>query len=199
MQSGAIWMELHVLQKHGWSVSALAREFGLNWRTIKRELASPGPRSYPKRAKPTALSEAQLRHVERRLVVCPTIRGTDLHAELCHDYAYQGSYPAFARQLRVLRPAPVHDPEIRFETGPGEQTQVDWAQLGSWRVGDALVELNALVAILGCSRAPAIRFAPISGGQPSTEPSTQIRSGRLRRPEFGARENASRVEREGDR
>jgi transposase len=159
MQSGAIWMELHVLQKHGWSVSALAREFGLNWRTIKRELASPGPRSYPKRAKPTALSEAQLRHVERRLVVCPTIRGTDLHAELCHDYAYQGSYPAFARQLRVLRPAPVHDPEIRFETGPGEQTQVDWAQLGSWRVGDALVELNALVAILGCSRAPAIRFA----------------------------------------
>ena len=159
MQSGAIWMELHVLYKHGWSISALAREFGLNWRTIKRELASPGPRSYPERAKPTALSEAQLRHVERRLVVCPSIRGTDLHTELCREYEYHGSYPAFARHLRVLRPAPVRDPEIRFETGPGEQTQVDWAQLGLWRVGDELVELNALVAILGCSRAPAIRFA----------------------------------------
>jgi transposase len=159
MQSGAIWMELHVLHKHGWSVSALAREFGLNWRTIKRELTSLGPRGYPERVKPTALSEAQLRHVERRLVVCPTIRGTALHAELRRDYAYGGSYPAFARHLRVLRPAPVRDPEIRFETGPGEQTQVDWAQLGLWRVGDELVELNALVAILGCSRAPAIRFA----------------------------------------
>jgi transposase len=152
-------MELHVLHKHGWSISALAREFGLNWRTIKRELASPGPRSYPERAKPTALTEAERRHVERRLVVCPTIRGTDLHAELCHEYGYAGSYPAFARHLRVLRPALVRDPEIRFETGPGQQAQVDWAQLGLWHVGDELVELNALVAILGCSRAPAIRFA----------------------------------------
>ena len=77
---GEIWMELHVLHKHGWSISALAREFGLNWRTVQRELRSPGPRCYPERAKPTALTEAQLRHVERRLSVCPVLRGTDLHA-----------------------------------------------------------------------------------------------------------------------
>ena len=37
MKSGAIWMELHALHKHGWTISALAREFGLNWRTVKRE------------------------------------------------------------------------------------------------------------------------------------------------------------------
>ena len=29
-------MELHVLHKHGWSLSAIAREYGLNWRTVKR-------------------------------------------------------------------------------------------------------------------------------------------------------------------
>jgi transposase len=152
-------MELHVLHKHGWSVSALAREFGLNWRTVKRELDSPGPRPYPARAKPTALTEPQLRHVERRLVVCPSLRGTDLHAELVRAYGYGGSYPAFARHLRVLRPARVRDPEIRFETDPGWQTQADWALVGAWPLGEGLVELNAMVAILGCSRAPAIRFA----------------------------------------
>jgi len=152
-------MELHVLYKHGWSISALAREFGLNWRTVKRELASPAPRGYPERSKPTALSESQLRHIERRLGVCPSLRGTDLHAELVREYGYGGSYPAFARHLRALRPARVRDPEIRFETDPGVQTQVDWALLGAWPLGDELVELNALVAILGCSRAPAIRFA----------------------------------------
>ncbi len=152
-------MELHVLHKHGWSVSALAREFGLNWRTVKRELASPGPRGYLERRRPTALSEPQLRHVERRLLVCPSLRGTDLHAELVRDYGYTGSYPAFARQVRALRPARVRDPEIRFETDPGWQTQADWALLGAWPVGGELVELNAMVAILGCSRAPAIRFA----------------------------------------
>jgi transposase len=152
-------MELHVLHKHGWSISALAREFGLNWRTVKRELASPGPRQYPPRVQPTALTEAQARHVERRLAVCPGIRGTDLLLELREQYRYRGSYPAFARHLRLLRPAQVRDPEIRFETGPGWQTQADWALIGAWRLGSELVELNAMVAILGCSRAPAIRFA----------------------------------------
>jgi transposase len=159
MQPGEVWMELHVLHKHGWSISALAREFGLNWRTVQRELASPGPRHYPERAKPTALTEVQLRQIERRLGVCPTVRGTDLHAELCREYGYTGSYPAFARHLRQLRPAQVRDPEIRFETDPGVQTQADWAHLGVWPLADGRVELHAMVAILGCSRAPAIRFA----------------------------------------
>ena len=152
-------MELHVLHRHGWTSSALAREFGLNWRTVKRELTSPAPRRYASRAKPTALNEAQLRHVERRLAVCPGLRGTDLHRELCRAYAYTGSYPAFARHLRRLRPAQAQEPQVRFETDPGVQAQADWALLGRWPLGDGLVELNALVAILGYSRAPAIRFA----------------------------------------
>ena len=116
MKSGAIWMELHALHKHGWTISALAREFGLNWRTVKRELASGEPRRYSERAKPTALTEAQRAHVERRLAVCPTVRGTDLHGELVRDYEYAGSYPAFARHLRTLRPAEVRDPEIRLSS-----------------------------------------------------------------------------------
>jgi transposase len=152
-------MELHVLHRHGWTISALAREFGLNWRTVKRELLSDAPRHYAARAKPTALNEAQVRHVERRLAICPNLRGTDLHRELCLEYAYTGSYPAFARHLRHLRSAQVPEPMIRFETGPGIQTQADWALLGRWPVGETVVELNALVAILGYSRAPAIRFA----------------------------------------
>jgi transposase len=159
MKSGAIWMELHALHKHGWTISALAREFGLNWRTVKRELESGEPRRYSERTKPTALTEAQQAHVERRLAVCPTLRGTDLHGELVRDYEYVGSYPAFARHLRALRPAEVRDPEIRFETDPGVQTQADWAILGTWPVDGEPAALSAMVAILGCSRAPAIRFA----------------------------------------
>jgi hypothetical protein len=49
MKSGATWIELHVLHQHGWSFSALAREFGLNWRTVKREVTSQAPRHYPAR------------------------------------------------------------------------------------------------------------------------------------------------------
>jgi hypothetical protein len=73
-------MELKALSRLGWSVTALAREYGLSRTTVYKELASPGPRSYG-RAKPTELNEAQRIHIERRLSVCPGIRGTDLHAE----------------------------------------------------------------------------------------------------------------------
>ena len=152
-------MELKALRRLGWSVAALAREFGLSRTTVYKELACEQPRRYAERARPAALSEAQLVHVERRLTVCPGIRGTDLHAELCADYDYRGSYPTFQRQLRLLRPAAVRDPEIRFETDPGVQAQADWASLGLWPLGEQLVELHAMVVILGCSRAPAIRFA----------------------------------------
>jgi hypothetical protein len=45
-----IWMDLRALRRHGWSVSALAREFHLNRRTVNRELAAEVPRRYPLRA-----------------------------------------------------------------------------------------------------------------------------------------------------
>jgi transposase len=151
-------MELKAMHRLGWTVSQLAREFGLSRTTVYKELASAEPRRYGPRERPAALTEAQLVHVERRLVICPGILGTDLHAELRADYGYAGGYHAFERQLRLLRPAVVRDPEIRFETGPAIQTQADWAHLGLWQLGDRMVELHAMVAILGFSRAPAIRF-----------------------------------------
>lgn len=152
-------MELQALHKHGWSIRALAREFGLSRNTVRRELSSDRPRQYSSRAQPTALNAAQLAHVERRLAVCPAIRGSLLYFELRRDYEYGGSYPAFVRHLRAFRPPVTRDPEIRFETDPGIQTQADWAHLGAWPLGESMVELHAMVTILGCSRAPAIRFA----------------------------------------
>lgn len=159
MESGELWMELHVLHQHGWSISALARHFRLNRRTVRRQLEAERPRRYPTRAPLHPFSAAQLAHIERRLAVCPVIRSTDLHRELCTDYGYAGSYWTFLRQVRPLRPAVVAAPAVRFETLPGVQIQADWKHLGVWPLGEELVELHAMVAILGSSRRPAIRIA----------------------------------------
>jgi IS30 family transposase len=97
-------MELKALHRPGWTVSALAREFGTCRATVRRELRRDGPAQYT-RDKPTELTPAQLAHVERRLAACATIRGTDLHHELAEQYAFSGSYVSFQRQLRLLRPA----------------------------------------------------------------------------------------------
>ena len=114
-------MDLRALHRHGWSISALARRFQINRRTVAREVAADGPRAYPPRAPKHTLTPAQLAHIERRLLVCPVLRATDLHRELQRDFGYNGSYPTFGRQLRELRPAPVVEAEVRFESAAGVQ------------------------------------------------------------------------------
>jgi IS30 family transposase len=48
--SEEIWMDLRALHRHGWSISALAREFHVNRRTVSRELEAVEPRRYSDRA-----------------------------------------------------------------------------------------------------------------------------------------------------
>src|SRR3989442_1634104 len=151
-------MELHALHRHGWSIAALAREFGLDWRTAKRYATVDEPLRYRPRCRP-AETAAALAHVERRLAACPDLRVTVLERELREAYAYAGSYTSLRRRVLELRPTETSEPEIRFETGQGIQIQGDWADCGVWPLGDGAVELFAFVAILGCSRMLAIRFA----------------------------------------
>jgi transposase len=152
-------MELHALHRHGWSIADLAREFGINWRTAKKYAAAGEPPRYRPRVRPAELNAAQLAHVERRLAVCPDLRATVLLRELAEGYGYTGSYASLRRRVVELRPRDDAEPEIRFETGPGIQTQGDWAELGTWPLGDGAADLFAFVAILGCSRMVAVRFA----------------------------------------
>jgi transposase len=44
----------------------------------------------------------------------------------------------------------------RFETAPGVQAQADWGHVRSWPLGGKMVELHAMVAVLGHSRRPAM-------------------------------------------
>jgi transposase len=159
LQSEDTWMELHVLHRHGWSIAALAREFGLNWRTAKRYATATEPPRYRPRLRPAELSAAQLAHIERRLAVCPDLRVTVLLRELRDGYSYGGSYTSLRRRVVELRPADEAEPEIRFETDPALQTQGDWTDCGTWPVGDGVASLFAWVAILGFSRMVAVRFA----------------------------------------
>ena len=158
MQSEETWMELHVLHDHGWSISALAREFGLDWRTARRYVRADKSPRYRPRACPAELTAAQLAHVERRLATCPNLRVTVLERELAgrmdtrfiHEPASKDHYPAASRDDA--------EPIVRFETAPGVQVQGDWTDCGTWPIGDGSAPLYAWVSILGYSGRPAMRF-----------------------------------------
>jgi transposase len=114
---------------------------------------------YRPRARPAELSPAQAAHVVRRLGAHPELRATTLYREV-QPLGYAGSYPSFARRVRLLRPVDAQaDPQVRFETDPGVQVQADWADCGQWLVGDQLCTLQAFVAVLGFSRMVTVRFA----------------------------------------
>jgi transposase len=116
------------LHRQGLTVSAIARQVGIDRKTarkyIERGLEPPayGPRKpRPRRLEPF---EAYLRE---RVVAYPGLTGTRLLREI-RERGYRGGYTAVSDFLREVRPAAVSPFEIRFETPPGEQAQVDFAQ-----------------------------------------------------------------------
>jgi transposase len=160
MQCEEDWAVMHALhQSHGWSIAKIAREFDVTWRTARRYATAETVPRYRPRARPAELSQAQVAHVTRRLGAHPELRATTLYREV-QELGYVGSYPSFARRVRLLRPVdPQADPRVRFETDPGVQVQADWADCGQWLVGEQLCTLQAFVAVLGFSRMVAVRFA----------------------------------------
>jgi transposase len=152
------WMVLRALYRQGWNITELAREFGINWRTARPHAEADEPPRYTPRPCPADLTDEQLAFVKRRLGVCASLRATTLYREVT-ELGYAGSYPSFARRVRSLRGEQPAEPSVRFETDPGGQTQMDWCDLGRWPLGRDVVELKALVGILGFSRHVAMRFA----------------------------------------
>jgi transposase len=116
------------LHRQGVGVSAIARRTGLDRKTVRKVIASGleppvyGPR--PPRA--TQLQPFE-RYLRERLAAVPELTGRRLHREL-GPLGFRGGYTAVTDLLREIRPASPPPFELRFETQPGQQAQVDFAQ-----------------------------------------------------------------------
>ena len=67
-----------------------------------------------------------MRYLRERLAAFPELTGRRLHREL-RERGYAGGYTVVTDLLREIRPDRVPPFEVRFETPPGEQAQVDFA------------------------------------------------------------------------
>ena len=127
IQLGELVMILD-LHRQGLTVSAIARRVGIDRKTVRkyieRGLEPPayGPRK--PRARRRGPFEAYLR---QRVMAYPGLTATRLLREI-REQGYGGGYTAVTDFLREVRPRPATSFEVRFETPPGEQAQVDFAQ-----------------------------------------------------------------------
>jgi transposase len=116
------------LHRQGLTVSAIARELGVDRKTVRRCIARGleppvyGPRKPRKR-----LIDPFVAYLSERVTAYPGLTGRRLWREL-GERGYQGGYTAVTDVLRDIRPAPLPAFEVRFETPPGDQAQVDFAQ-----------------------------------------------------------------------
>jgi transposase len=118
------------LHRQGLSVTAIARRTGRDPKTIRKyierglELPAYGPRQVGRPNKITPY----LDYVRERVAAFPELTATRLTREL-RERGYTGANTAVKRFVAAIRPSDGPRPfEVRFETPPGHQAQVDFAR-----------------------------------------------------------------------
>jgi transposase len=118
-------LELH---RQGLKVSAIARQLGVDRKTVRRYIARGlEPPTYGPRPPQQKSTDSFLPYLRERLTAFPGLTAVRLWREL-RERGYAGGYTAVKRAVRGIRPDPITPFEVRFETPPGEQGQVDLAR-----------------------------------------------------------------------
>jgi transposase len=156
--------EQRVLLRHylerGLNKAEIARELGVSRRTVynwigggqlDRDLDNAVVQYTPRPAVACKI-DAFRSIVDTRLAEFPKLTATRLFDEI-RSAGYGGGYTQVKEYVRQVRPAPVPDPVVRFETPPGHQAQVDFAEFRlPWG------KRYALLVVLGYSRLMWLQF-----------------------------------------
>ncbi len=116
------------LHRQGLSVSAIAARTGFDRKTVRKwiERGLVAPAYGPRAPQPKAI-DAFADYLRARIAAFPELTGRRLHREI-RERGFQGAYCAVTDFLRGIRPVVPTPFERRFETPPGRQAQVDFAQ-----------------------------------------------------------------------
>lgn len=119
---------IHDLKRQGLAVAAIARKTGLDRKTVRKYLdrGLEAPVYGPRQPRPRLL-EPYEDYLRGRITNFPDLSGRRLLREI-EALGYNGGYTAVTDFLRDVRPPQRPAFERRFETPPGKQAQVDFAE-----------------------------------------------------------------------
>lgn len=149
----------HYLER-GLSKAEIARELGVSRRTVyhwieggqlDRNLDNAAVQYTPRPAVVCKIDGFRP-IIDTRLAEFPRLTATRLFDEI-QAAGYAGGYTQVKEYVRRVRPVPTPDPLVRFETPPGHQAQVDFAEFRlPWG------KRYALVVVLAYSRLMWLQF-----------------------------------------
>ncbi|SFY45353.1 IS21 family transposase (plasmid) [Streptomyces atratus] len=169
------WLELRrfrSLYEAGASISEIARETGLNWRTVKKYLESDGPPEPPAPAPRSDLGNQVIKpwaHViDAWLRAEVLLKAAVIHERLVEQYGFPHHYQRVKMYVQQARPriaeelgytprelARLHR---RFEVVPGAQAQVDWGDEGGILAHVGIPKVYSFHMVLSYSRDPFCCF-----------------------------------------
>lgn len=151
-------MNIKDLYKQGHSMRAVARITGHARTTVQRALHPEQQKPPNKRGRKSGLEP--FKDYLRQRYLETGLSGVRLFAEI-KQMGYQGAADSVQRYLRTIDQPQKAEARatVRFETAPGEQAQVDWAECGSFvdESGERR-KVYAFVMILGFSRMIYVEF-----------------------------------------
>ena len=122
-----VWMDVKLMHRQGHSLRHIARVTGLSRVTVRRILSSPTPKGYGPRPPRGSKLDGYVPRLEALLAERPKATASWLHRTLRGE-GFPGAYEMVKvwargrrREERARRQACV-----RFETGPGIESQFDW-------------------------------------------------------------------------
>ena len=155
------------LHEAGVSISAIARETGHHWRTVKKYLAAELaglPVAPSRRGAQPRVIEGFTEVIDSWLRVDTGLKGTVIHERLVAEYGFTGHYQRVKMYLAKARPRVRAELGIepdalntlhrRFEVTPGAQAQVDWGDEGDVLADVGIEKVYSFHMVLSYSRDP---------------------------------------------
>jgi transposase len=152
-------MDCHILRQQGLSIRKIAALRQMSRNAVRRALRSSVPPTGKRRRIKGVKLESYKGLIDTWLrdEVRSQWSAERIFDEL-QDRGYTGGRTVVKNYVHEHRPRPKAMAESRFYVKPGQQIQIDWAEMGPVSIGGVTIKLYAFVAIMAWSRELFVRF-----------------------------------------
>lgn len=145
-------LDIQLLHKQGYSCSEIARRLGIDRRTVQKYIDHPEKINQPRKAVPRSSKVDAFREsIAVYLQEDPEYRASAIYDRL-KKTGYTGCYELVKRVVRSQKAEYNRKAYIRFETEPGQQAQVDFAEFAVAQPDGSVTKYYLFSLILGYSR-----------------------------------------------
>jgi transposase len=120
------------MYERGMSISDIARELGIDRKTVRKYIHSPNPPSKSKRKQRKSKLDPFKPYLQKRMLEDGVFNSEKLFFEI-RQQGYTGGRTILKDYMQPFRETAKKKYTVRYETLPGEQMQVDWKEVGGGR------------------------------------------------------------------